>query len=235
MAIRIDNNVLIHGDSIAVMQRFPDDYFDCLLTDPPYLTLTAAAAGGRRQKNKLGTRMKDAATRTVGDLNFVELAYRGWFDEALRVVKPCGRLFIFCDATTHATVMRSGYGRFPYTSCITWDKGRIGMGGEFRRQTEFIYYARRKDATIADIHGQPDILYFAPVPANAARLHPAQKPVELLVSLFRYVPEGGIVFDPYMGSGSTLEACARTGHKGVGIEIEKEFFDKAVGWLKALK
>ena len=230
--MRIGRNVLIYGDCLEIMPRWKPAIFDALLTDPPYLTLTSAAHGGRRQKNKRGTRMKNAATNTVGDLAFVELAYKGWFAEVLRVLKPTGRLFIFCDATTWPCVMRAGFGKFPYTSLITWDKCKIGMGGEFRRQTEFVYYARLKDAPITDIHNQPDILYFKPVPANKRQLHPAQKPVPLLESLLRYVPEGGAVFDPYMGSGSTLEACARAGYKCVGIEIDKEFYDKAVKRLK---
>ena len=39
--------------------------------------------------------------------------------------------------------------------------------------------------------------------------------------------EGDIVLDPYMGSGTTGEACIKTGRKFIGIENNPEFFEMA--------
>jgi site-specific DNA-methyltransferase (adenine-specific) len=52
-------------------------------------------------------------------------------------------------------------------------------------------------------------------------LHPTQKPVDLIEPLLRYsVPPGGIVVDPFLGSGSTALAAARTGRHWIGFEID---------------
>ncbi len=58
--------------------------------------------------------------------------------------------------------------------------------------------------------------------------HPAPFPVELprrLIDLYTYV--GDIVLDPFMGSGSTLVAAARTGRVGVGYDLEPEYVELA--------
>ena len=63
--------------------------------------------------------------------------------------------------------------------------------------------------------------------SRAPKLHPNQKPVELMAFILDYlkVPEGSIVFDPYMGSGSTGEACALLGYQFIGCDIERWCFD----------
>lgn len=62
--------------------------------------------------------------------------------------------------------------------------------------------------------------------AFAGTAHPTQKPIALMewcVSRTR----GQTILDPYMGSGTTLVACAKLGRKGVGIELDPEYFEVA--------
>lgn len=64
--------------------------------------------------------------------------------------------------------------------------------------------------------------------APRANNHPTVKPVELMRWLCRLItPKGGIVLDPFMGSGSTGIACVREGFKFVGIENDRGYFDIA--------
>jgi site-specific DNA-methyltransferase (adenine-specific) len=58
--------------------------------------------------------------------------------------------------------------------------------------------------------------------------HPTVKPTDLMLYLIRLVtPKGGVVLDPFMGSGSTGKAAVRGGFDFIGIEREKEYFDIA--------
>lgn len=60
------------------------------------------------------------------------------------------------------------------------------------------------------------------------KIHPTQKPVNLLKRLIEvFTDEGDVVIDPVAGSGSTLRACMETNRKGYGFEIDKTFYRKA--------
>ena len=67
---------------------------------------------------------------------------------------------------------------------------------------------------------------------ESEKIHPTQKPVELLKTLISiFTDEGDVVIDPCAGSGSTLIAAERLNRKGFGFEIKKEFYTKANQWL----
>ncbi len=71
---------------------------------------------------------------------------------------------------------------------------------------------------------------------DSEKIHPTQKPVELLKTLISiFTDEGDVVIDPVAGSGSTLIAAERMNRKGYGFEIKKEFFTNANKWLNEEK
>lgn len=73
-----------------------------------------------------------------------------------------------------------------------------------------------------------DILEFNVVPNRKGKLHPTQKPVELLEYLIKtYTNENDAVLDNCMGSGSTGVACINTNRNFIGIELDKKYFDIA--------
>ncbi|MCX8083288.1 MAG: site-specific DNA-methyltransferase, partial [bacterium] len=64
--------------------------------------------------------------------------------------------------------------------------------------------------------------------------HPAPFPVELpkrCIKLFSYV--GDVILDPFLGSGSTLIACALTRRIGIGVEIDKKYCELALKRIKS--
>ena len=57
-----------------------------------------------------------------------------------------------------------------------------------------------------------------------ANIHPTVKPTDLMAYLCRLVtPPGGVVLDPFMGSGSTGKAAVREGFRFIGIEMDSEY------------
>ena len=61
-----------------------------------------------------------------------------------------------------------------------------------------------------------------------SNFHPTVKPIALMRYLTRLItPKGGVVLDPYMGSGSTGIACVLEGFNFIGVEMEKEYFEIA--------
>ena len=89
-------------------------------------------------------------------------------------------------------------------------------------------YGKKKNASIQTHKGYyKNLLEFKNIPSNA-RLHPTQKPIELLEYLINtYTNEGEIVLDNCMGSGSTGVACMNTNRRFIGFELDKQYFDIA--------
>ncbi len=66
--------------------------------------------------------------------------------------------------------------------------------------------------------------------------HPTVKPVKLISWLVKLISkEGDVILDPFLGSGTTLVACKLLNRKGIGIEIDQEYFEIAIRRIKGAK
>ena len=103
----------------------------------------------------------------------------------------------------------------------------------WKPNTEEIYIA---GSGFSGHRGTSVLRHNAPVSWNSVgfgRDHPHEKPVSLMAELIDKVPSGITILDPFMGSGTTGVACARTGRRFIGIEKEPKYFDIAVKRIEA--
>lgn len=109
-------------------------------------------------------------------------------------------------------------------SFITWVKNNWSMGDlehEHARQTEVCFFYRGPEHFFPK--GRPaDVVTF---PRTGNNFHPTEKPVGLMQAVVSWTD--GTVLDCFMGSGSTLVACAKLGRPSVGIEIDPIHFETA--------
>ena len=93
-----------------------------------------------------------------------------------------------------------------------------------RNQSKSIWGELKSDTYTQKMTGYPrHILRFD---TDVTRLHPTQKPVDMLAYLIRtYSDDDAVVLDNCMGSGSTGAACAKTGRRFIGIEMDPHYFE----------
>lgn len=111
---------------------------------------------------------------------------------------------------------------------LIWDKGgALGMGDlslPWKPDHEEIYVLGNGFVGARD---SGSVIRCPPVQSMASngRVHPNQKPVELLQRLI--VKTQGVICDPFMGSGSTGVAAMKQGRKFIGVEVVPEYFEIA--------
>lgn len=200
----------MQGDSLRLLPKLADAGIDLILTDPPY---------GIQYKSRLGTTI-------AGDRH----PFIWWLYDAHRVLKDTGCLLCFTRwDVLEAWKTAIQYAGLAVRSCIVWDKELHGMGN-----TKAAFAPRHEMIIMADKGGfafpgkRPmDVLRVRKVP-SAHMVHPTEKPVALLMQLIEAVTEpGAVVLDPFAGSGSTMEACILTGREYIGMELMKEYIDRA--------
>ena len=102
---------------------------------------------------------------------------------------------------------------------------------KYKKEADSDIYARKNTTSIeytTDFKYPKSILEISN--ANQKnKLHPTQKPLELMEYLIKtYTNEGDMVLDNCMGSGTTNLACIKLNRKSIGIEKEKQYYDVAV-------
>ena len=121
-----------------------------------------------------------------------------------------------------------GKSKFPFVKLLVWDKQNKICGTYYMGQVEFIFLLRKgKDKPINNC-GTSDLLSFANKrdKRNGANIHDSQKPISLFQCLIENsTKEGEIVFDPFMGSGTTALACIRSRRSYLGCEIDKNYYE----------
>ena len=209
-----------HGDAMAFLRESGDKSVDVICTDPPFFT----PATHYQSRVSWGRAWADMSV--LGEF-FFQFAH-----EAKRVLKESGHLLCFCHDESYPVFYPVAFGLWDFTACLIWDKTRPGMGKIFRHQHEMILWASNSGAFCeSDGKLHADILRHAPT-LSRDRAHPVEKPPELIEELLGILTKPGhTVLDPFMGSGTTLEAAKRRGCKAVGVEMERRYCEAAADRL----
>jgi len=116
--------------------------------------------------------------------------------------------------------------RLPHGRWLAWDKLGAREPWDSYSDVEFAWANRRGAARIFN-HVWKGICQGPGKDKNKKRVHPAQKPIELMEWCIQQLKSPETIVDPYMGVGTTGVACMHMGCSFVGIEIERKYFDIA--------
>ena len=227
---------LVNGDCFEIMAKMPNKSIDLVVTDPPYLHNTSRSGGGH---SKLATSEMYKKSGMVMDKmsSFTPDYCRKMLDELDRILKKFDGYF-FCNERLVGTYCAWAEEHKYLVNILTWNKP-LSVLNRMRYSTNIEYIVRIHTASGTalnrlDTKNNPSLAQFyskyqsVPRPAGKEKIHPTQKPVELLKGyILLSSKENGVVFDPFMGSCSTGVACIETNRQFVGIEIDKDIFDLA--------
>jgi site-specific DNA-methyltransferase (adenine-specific) len=126
-------------------------------------------------------------------------------------------------------IVFSAKGKVNYYPQMTKGKMRV-KGNEKEYESGGIYGRYKKIKTKNDLYYPKSIIEFSNAgrTGKSKKIHPTQKPVDLLEYLIKtYTNDGEVVLDNCMGSGSTGIACLNTNRKFIGIELDEKYFEMA--------
>ena len=190
---------LLNEDCMAMMERYPDKYFDLACVDPPYGIGAGSMVMGK------GT------NKTWGEK-------RNWDNAA-----PAEEYFIEMFRVSKMQIVWGGnYFDLPLTGgWIFWDKERgkdLSFSDGELAWTSFLTVLRKAPIRFDGFIG-----------ADVVRIHPTQKPVKLYEWLLtNYAKPGQRILDTHLGSGSSAIAAHYYGVDFVGCELDKDYYDAAV-------
>ena len=199
------NIQITNEDNMLLMARYPDNYFDLAIVDPPY------GIGADVMQNDLGG--KKGFTKNAGKYKKYhstnwdnEIPTQEYFNELFRVSKEQ----IIWGGNYFFDVKLSGV--------IIWNK--LGSGnfkdGEMAKtsiNTFKIFSMSRADAYINN---------------GDNKIHPTQKPKELYKWLLdKYAKPNDKILDTHLGSGSIAIACHDYKFHLTACELDKEYYEKA--------
>ena len=176
--------------------------FDAVVTDPPY----GMAWSGKITRGKNGT----GETGKTRSFNKRILNDSGPFDPSFLLSVGDAQIIF-------------GFNHFPEKlkrgSSLVWLKRYDSGFGSFLSDAEIAYFSRGHGVyCFRDLSKQGD---------SQNILHPTQKPIPLMQWCLGFLTNSQTILDPFMGSGTTLVACAKLGRKGTGIELDPEYFEIA--------
>jgi len=179
------------------------------------------------------TKKSSRTTERIRNDDMTPKRYEAWFSKVVNAFAEAmvsGAPFYIWNSHKNFGLMHDLLTRhkFKVASVITWAKESFAPGFcDFNEQTEFClygwkggakhnWYGPKNESTLWRIRRDRTDLYH----------HPTQKPLELAERAIRNSSQrGDIVFDPFLGSGTTLIAAARLGRKCFGMEIEPKYCD----------
>jgi DNA modification methylase len=207
----IEIDQIYNEDCLEGMKRIDDGSVDCIITDIPYNEVNRSDNGLRNLDKKdadIGQFDPNDLTRTL-------------------CAKTKGSVYMFCGINQVSDI------RVTMTDCglstrlLIWEKTNPSpMNGDkiWLSGIECCVYGKKSGAVFNEFCKNVVFRY----PSGDSNVHPTQKPLDLMRRfVLASTQVGGVVLDPFLGSGTTAIACLKERRHFVGFELNKEYFDIA--------
>ena len=197
---------------IDYINDIPDNLIDCMITDPPY--------GINVQLNKYINLSNNRKIENDFDINTAMKLLDDVLSKSKSKLKENAHLYIFCTWKVYPEFKAVIEKYHTIKNVIVWNKTKMGMGdlkNNYGDSYELIIFAGGQREFIKRPSNIIECKF------NDERLHNTQKPVELLEQLIENSTNvGDMIYDPFLGSGSTGVAAINKKRKIIGTEIDEQ-------------
>lgn len=229
--------IIYRGDCREVMAAMRPGAVDLIASDVAYPVISG---GKSRQKGRPSGILAANDGKIFAHNDIMPVEYAGLFFQVLR---DPGHCYIFVNNEIKETAMvEFRQAGFRLHNTLYWLKRRMrkdgNVGGHdpnpsrwyMKVVEEILFFRKGKAFPINDPSCSQ--LFEDPAPRGQERRHKTQKPEGLMRKLIMNSSQPGeVVLDPFLGGGTTLESCARTGRIGIGIEIDEAYCEVAARWM----
>ena len=216
---------IFNEDCIELMRQMPDKCVDLVLTDPPYRVTSHGSAG--TMSGYWAT--SSAKNGKIFENNNIDIT--DYLPMLYRVLKDNTHCYIMCNNLNlphfFDVISKSD---FHFVKLLVWDKQTKICGRYYMGQVEHIFLLRKGGDRPINNCSQSDLLSFPNYnrekDKDGKNIHDSIKPISLMQCMIENSSaQGDIVFDPFLGSGTTAVACIKENRRFVGCEIDKNYYE----------
>jgi DNA modification methylase len=236
--MNIEFNKIYNGDCYELIKGVADKSVDVVYTDVPYLY--QMGGGG---SSEVAKRIRANADR-LADAEIDKGFDYSLLNELVRVMKKvncfiwCSKLQIF-DIANWFLNWANETGREIFYEVLVWciTNPTPACNNTWLPDVEYCLYFRETGVRLNDGYENKHKFFVSGLNVldKDAYGHPTCKPLDFVRKNLAHVcPPGGVVLDPFLGSGTTCVAAKQLGFNYIGFEINKDFFkiasDRLEGW-----
>lgn len=218
----IELNRIYNMDCLEGMKLIPDGTVDLIVTDPPYLL-----------ENSGGGLYKTADKQYIKELQEIKDGFDiRILDECCRVMKAIN-IYLWCSQKQIPLYIDYFVkGRGCNWNLLTWHKTNPipACGNKYVTDTEYCLFFRDKGVKLYGNVETKATYYLSPLNTKDKRqwYHPTIKPLAYFQRhIINSSGMGGVVLDPFMGSGTTAVACMKEQRNFIGFELNSEYYKNA--------
>ena len=224
--ITLGRHRVMCGDSTCaedVEALFAGERVGLVVADPPY------CSGGFQEAGRKGGSVGTRGSELIHNDQLSTRGYQALIRRVMEVAQP-SLAYLFTDwrqwASLFDVMEASGLG---VRSMVVWDKQTPGMGRGWRNQHELIMCGSRESQPFDPHQAQGNVIQCK---RTGNVLHATEKPVELIGKILTVSDMHPDVFDPFLGSGTTLIAADQLSRRCFGMDCEPRYTDVQVKrWL----
>lgn len=239
---------IFHGDCRDLLKEYPDNFFDCCVSDVPYKIVTGGARITEESIDKFGkTDPKGIFSKQVctdhlknkwlkqNDIDSAILVSKGqlfehcdikfeeWLPVVYRVLKEGSHAYFMVNSRNLVELItKAEEAGFKFLNLLVWVKNNATPNKFYMQKCEFVVLLRKGFAKYIKDKGTTNVFSIPNIIGN--KFHPTEKPVELMkIFIEQSTEDGDIVFEPFCGAGATCVAAKELGRGYVAAELEKRF------------